>query len=106
VTIAFVDDGGQLLWLLRLDGAAPVSAQFAPAMARAAAMGRRESKAYEDIINQGRVAFLSAPSLEGMLEGGVPILSRGHCVGAVGVSGVKSHEDAQIARAGIASLQP
>ena len=41
---------------------------------------------------------------EGMLEGGVPILVDGHCVGAVGVSGVKSNEDAQIARAGIAAL--
>jgi glc operon protein GlcG len=106
VTIAIVDDGGHLLWLQRLDGAAPVSAQIAPAKARTAAMGRRDSKAYEDIINQGRVAFLSAPSLQGMLEGGVPIMAGGHCVGAVGVSGVKSHEDAQIARAGIASVLP
>jgi len=106
VTIAIVDDGGHLLWLQRLDGAPPVSAQIAPAKARTAAMGRRDSKAYEDIINQGRVAFLSAPSLEGMLEGGVPIMAGGHCAGAVGVSGVKSHEDAQIARAGIASVLP
>ncbi len=106
VTIAIVDDGGHLLWLQRLDGAAPVSAQIAPAKARTAAMGRRDSKAYEDIINQGRVAFLSAPSLQGMLEGGVPIMADGHCVGAVGVSGVKSHEDAQIARAGISSVLP
>jgi glc operon protein GlcG len=106
VTIAIVDDGGHLLWLQRLDGAAPVSARIAPAKARTAAMGRRDSKAYEDIINQGRVAFLSAPSLQGMLEGGVPIMAGGHCVGAVGVSGVKSHEDAQIARAGIASVLP
>jgi glc operon protein GlcG len=106
VMIAIVDDGGHLLWLQRLDGAAPVSARIAPAKARTAAMGRRDSKAYEDIINQGRVAFLSAPSLQGMLEGGVPIMAGGHCVGAVGVSGVKSHEDAQIARAGIASVLP
>ena len=104
VTIAVVDDGGHLLWLQRLDGAPPVSAQIGPAKARTAAMGRRESKAYEDIINQGRTAFLSAPALEGMLEGGVPIVVGGHCAGAVGVSGVKSHEDAQIARAGIAAL--
>ena len=104
VTIAVVDDGGHLLWLQRLDGAPPVSAQIGPAKARTAAMGRRESKAYEDIINQGRTAFLSAPALEGMLEGGVPIVVGGHCAGAVGVSGVKSHEDAQVARAGIAAL--
>jgi uncharacterized protein GlcG (DUF336 family) len=104
VSIAIVDDGGHLLWLQRLDGAAPISAQIAPAKARTAALGRRESKVYEDLINQGRVAFLSAPGLEGMLEGGVPLLVDGQCIGAVGVSGVKSHEDAQIARAGIAAL--
>ncbi len=104
VTIAVVDDGGHLLWLQRLDGAAPISAQIGPAKARTAALGRRESKVYEDVINGGRTAFLSAPVLEGMLEGGVPVLIDGHCVGAVGVSGVKSSEDAQIARAGIAAL--
>ncbi len=104
VSIAVVDDGGHLLWLQRLDGAAPVSAEIAPAKARTAAVGRRESKVYEDMINQGRVSFLSAPLLHGMLEGGVPIVVDGECVGAVGVSGVKSSEDAQIARAGIAAL--
>jgi len=104
VTIAIVDDGGHLLWLQRLDGAAPVSSHIAPAKARTAALGRRESKGYEDVINQGRYSFLSAPTLEGMLEGGVPVMVNGQCVGAVGVSGVKSNEDAQIARAGIAAL--
>jgi uncharacterized protein GlcG (DUF336 family) len=103
VTFAIVDDGGHLLWLQRLDGAAPISSEIAPAKARTAALGRRESKVYEDTINGGRTSFLSAP-LEGMLEGGVPILNQGHCLGAVGVSGVKSTEDAQIARAGIAAL--
>ncbi|ALT76916.1 MULTISPECIES: GlcG/HbpS family heme-binding protein [unclassified Roseateles] len=104
VSIAIVDDGGHLLWLQRLDGAAAISAQIAPAKAHTSALGRRESKIYEDIINQGRVSFLSAPGLNGLLEGGVPILVDGQCVGAVGVSGVKSTEDAQIARAGIAAL--
>lgn len=104
VTIAIVDDGGHLLWLQRRDGAAPVSAEIAPAKARTAALGRRESRVYEEMINQGRVSFLSAPGLQGMLEGGVPVMVDGHCVGAVGVSGVKSSEDAQIARAGIAAL--
>ena len=105
VTLAVVDAGGHLLWLQRLDGAAPISAEIAPAKARTAAMGRRETKVYEDMINQGRTSFLSAPAIKGMLEGGVPILVDGHCVGAVGVSGVKSSEDAQIAKAGIAALQ-
>ncbi|MFM6990582.1 MAG: GlcG/HbpS family heme-binding protein [Rhodoferax sp.] len=104
VTIAIVDDGGNLLWLQRLDGAAPISSLIAPAKARTAALGRRESKVYEDIINGGRFSFLSAPTLDGMLEGGVPVLKDGQCLGAVGVSGVKSTEDAQIARAGLAAI--
>ncbi len=104
VTIAIVDDGGHLLWLQRLDGAAALSAQIGPAKARTAALGRRESKVYEDIINGGRTAFLTAPGVDGLLEGGVPIIKDGQCLGAVGVSGVKSNEDAQIARAGIAAL--
>jgi uncharacterized protein GlcG (DUF336 family) len=104
VTIAIVDDGGHLLWLQRLDGAAPVSAHIAPAKAHTAALGRRESKIYEDVINSGRYSFLSAPDLKGLLEGGVPIIKDGQVIGAVGVSGVKSNEDAQIAKAGIAAL--
>jgi uncharacterized protein GlcG (DUF336 family) len=104
VSICIVDDGGHMLWFQRLDGAAPVSAHIAPGKALTAAMGRRESKAYEDMINGGRVSFLSAPGLEAMLEGGVPIMKDGQCLGAVGVSGVKSTEDAQIAKAGIAAI--
>jgi len=104
VSIAIVDAGGHLLWLQRLDGAAPISAQIAPAKAHTAALGRRESKSYEDMINQGRVSFLSVPGLQGLLEGGVPILVDGQCIGAVGVSGVKSSEDVEIAKAGIAAL--
>ena len=104
VTIAIVDDGGHLLWLQRLDGAPAISSHIAPAKAHSAALGRRESKVYEDVINGGRTSFLSAPAVAGMLEGGVPILKDGQCLGAVGVSGVKSSEDAQIARAGIAAI--
>ena len=104
VTVAIVDDGGHLLHLHRLDGAAPVSAHIAPAKAHSAALGRRDTKGYEDMINQGRYAFLSAPTVEGLLEGGVPIMKDGQCIGAVGVSGVKAPEDAQVARAGVAAL--
>ncbi len=104
VTIAIVDDGGHLLGLQRLDGAAPSTAHMAPAKAHTAAMGRRDSKVFEDMINGGRTSFLSAPVLHGMLEGGVVIMKDGQCLGAVGVSGVKSTEDAQIARAGIAAI--
>ncbi len=104
VTIAIVDDGGHLLHLQRLDGAAPISAHIGAAKARSAALGRRDTKGYEDMINQGRYAFLSVPEVDGLLEGGVPIMKDGQCLGAVGVSGVKSTEDAQVARAGANAL--
>ena len=104
VVIAVVDDGGHLWRLQRLDGAAPISSEIAPAKARTAALGRRESKAYEDRINQGRVAFLSAP-MHGMLEGGVPIVVDGKIIGAIGVSGVMSNQDAEVAMAGAAAAK-
>ena len=104
VSIAIVDDGGHLLHLSRLDGASPLTSHMAPAKANTAAMGRRETRIYEELINSGRSSFLSAPYVEGLLEGAVPIMKDGFCLGPVGVSGVKSAEDAQIARAGIAAL--
>ncbi len=104
VCIAIVDDGGHLLQLQRLDGAATTSSYISTSKAHTAALGRRESKVYEDMINGGRTSFLSAPMLHGLMEGGVPIIVDGQCIGAIGVSGVKSTEDAQVARAGIAAL--
>jgi len=104
VSIAIVDDGGHLLAFQRLDGAAPLTSHIAPAKAKTSALGRRETKIYEDIINNGRTAFVTAPFVEGMLEGGVPIVVDGQVIGAVGVSGVKSEQDAQIAKVGIAAL--
>ncbi|WP_353235416.1 heme-binding protein [Diaphorobacter ruginosibacter] len=104
VAIAIVDNGGHLLWLERLDGTAPVSSHICQAKARTAALGCRESRLYEEMINGGRTSFLSVPEIDGLLEGGVPIMKDGQCLGAVGVSGVKSTEDAQIAKAGIAAL--
>ena len=82
----------------------PLSAQIAPAKARTSALGRKATLDYETMINAGRTAFVTVPGVDGLLEGGVPIMAEGHCIGAVGVSGVKSSEDAQIARAGIAAL--
>lgn len=105
VTIAVADDGGHLLGLIRLDGAPPMSAHIGPSKAKTAAMARKETKILEDVINNGRTAFVTAPYVDGLLEGGVPIVVDGQCVGAVGVSGVKSDQDAQIARAGIAALK-
>lgn len=104
VCIAIVDDGGHLLHLQRLDGVGASASYIATSKAQTAALGRRESKVYEDMVNGGRTAFLSAPMLRGMLEGGVPIMVDGQCIGAVGVSGVKSTQDAQVAKAGIAAL--
>jgi glc operon protein GlcG len=104
VTIAVCDDGGHVLGLTRRDGCAPVSAYIAQEKARAAAMGKRETRVYEEIINNGRTAFLSAPHISGMLEGGVNIEVNGFTIGAVGVSGVKSAEDAATAKAGLAAI--
>jgi len=101
VAIAIVDDGGHLMWLQRLDGAPLTSSQIATGKAHTSAMGRRPSKAYADRISSGEVAVLSMPGELTFLEGGEPILVEGEVVGAVGVSGVRSAEDAQIARAGI-----
>jgi glc operon protein GlcG len=103
VAIAVVDDGGHPLALERLDGCAPIGAYIATEKARSAAIGRRETKGYEDMVNGGRSAFLSAPLLTS-LEGGVPVLVDGQVIGAVGVSGVKAEQDAQVAKAGIAAL--
>jgi len=103
VTVAIVDDGGHPLALERLDGCAPISAYIATEKARSAALGRRETKGYEDMVNGGRTAFVSAPLLTS-LEGGVPVRVDGQVVGAVGVSGVKAEQDAQVAAAGAAAL--
>lgn len=103
VSIAVVDDGGHPLGFLRLSDAAPVTAQIAFGKARTAALGRRESKFYEEAVKNGRTAFLSVSDLT-MLEGAVPVLVGGQCAGAIGVSGVKSDQDAQIASAGVRAI--
>ncbi|HEY3918380.1 MAG TPA: heme-binding protein [Stellaceae bacterium] len=102
VAIAIVDDAGQLWQLQRLEGAGRVTANVALGKARTAAMMGRPSKMMEDRIKE-RPAFLLFPDIL-PIQGGVPILSGGECVGAIGVSGVQSHEDEQVANAGIAAL--
>lgn len=104
VTIAIVDDGGHLMWLQRLDGAPLTSMQIATGKAHTSAMGRRPSKSYADRIAGGEIVVLSMPGGLTFLEGGEPIVIDGDCVGAVGVSGVKSAEDAHIARHGISAF--
>jgi len=103
VTIAVVDDGGHPLALERLDGCAPASAYIAMEKARTAALGRKETRDYEEMVNGGRTAFVTAPQLTS-LEGGVPLRVDGQVVGAIGVSGVKAEQDAQVAKAGAAAL--
>jgi glc operon protein GlcG len=103
VSIAVVDDGGHLLGFERLDGCSPIGGYIAVEKARTSALGRRESKDYEQMINNGRTAFTTAPLLTS-LEGGVPVIIDGEVIGAVGVSGVKAEQDAQIAKAGVAAV--
>ena len=98
VSIALVDETGNLLAMKRMDGAAPMTANLAIEKARCSAMSRRPSKLFEDIIKGGQMGFLTMESFSGMLEGGEPILYQGQLVGAMGVSGVKSFEDAEIAQ--------
>ena len=105
VSIAVVDAGGHPLAFYRLPDTAAATAAIALSKARTAALVGRDTKHYEEMINKGRPAFLSAPGLEAKLEGGVPIEVDGRCIGAVGVSGVLPAQDADVARAGIAKLQ-
>jgi glc operon protein GlcG len=102
VSIAVVDDGGYLLYLERLDGAGPVTAEVATEKAVTSARTRRPSKFWEDRIKE-RPSFLKFPGVL-PLQGGVPVMYQNECVGAIGVSGVQSHEDEQIANAVAAAL--
>ena len=102
VVIAILDDGGHLMWLQRMDGATPFNAQVAVEKGRSAAVSRRSTKNWEERIAGGRMAVLNMPVLP--VQGGLPIMHQGQCVGAIGVSGVQSHEDEQIAQAGLDAL--
>ncbi|MCK6394741.1 heme-binding protein [Zoogloea sp.] len=102
VSIAVCDAGGHPLWLQRMDDAPLMSAAVAPEKARTCVLSGKPSKAFEDMVNNGRIAALAMPVVP--LEGGEPILIDGRVIGAVGVSGVKAGEDAQVARAGVAAL--
>lgn len=101
VSIAVVDETGNLLAMKRIDGAAPMTANLAIEKAKCSAMSRRPSKLFEDIIKGGQMGFLTMESFSGMLEGGEPIMYEEQLVGAVGVSGVKSFQDAEIAQVAI-----
>ena len=102
VVIAILDDGGHLLMLERMDGATPANAEIAVQKGRSAAISRRSTKIWEDRIKDGRLSMLKMPVLP--VQGGIPIMYQGECVGGIGVSGVQSHEDEQIAQAGANAL--
>lgn len=97
VSIAVVDETGVLLTMKRMDGASPMTANLCIEKAKCSAMSRRPSKLFEDLIRSGQMGFLSMQSFSGMLEGGEPIMYEGQLVGAIGVSGAKSFQDAEIA---------
>lgn len=106
VSIAVVDAGGHMLGFYRMDKAAPMSAHVSFEKAKTAALGAKETKIFEEMINKGRTAFVSpAPAISGLLEGGVNIVKDGYTIGAVGVSGVQAAQDAETAAAGIQSLK-
>ncbi|HET6375779.1 MAG TPA: heme-binding protein [Methylocella sp.] len=102
VTIAVVDDGGNLLFLQRLDDAPLGSITVAQEKARTALLFKRPTKVFEEIVAGGRVAMLTLPGAT-PIEGGLPLVNNGQIIGAIGVSGVQSPQDAQIAQAGAAA---
>lgn len=100
VTIAVLDEGGNLLYLQRLDEAPLGSILVAQEKARTALLFKRPTKAFEEIIANGRAAMLTLPGAT-PIEGGLPLLNNGSIVGSIGISGVQSPQDAQIAQAGV-----
>ena len=103
VAIAILDDGGHLMHFARMDGASPANAAIAVDKARTAAISRRSSGKWEQLVKDGRTGMLNMPGIL-PVQGGVPIVAEGTCIGAVGVSGVQSAQDEQIAQAGIDAL--
>jgi glc operon protein GlcG len=102
VCIAVLDDGGHLLHLARMDGASPANARIAIAKGRTAAETRRSTAVWQERIAK-RPELLMMPEVT-PVQGGLPIMAEGVCVGAVGISGVQSHEDEQVAAAGIKAI--
>jgi uncharacterized protein GlcG (DUF336 family) len=103
VCIAILDDGGHLMHFARMDGATPANAGIAVEKGRTAAISRRSSGKWQDIVKSGRTEMLKMPGIL-PVQGGMPIVADGTCIGAVGVSGVQSDQDEQIAQAGIDAL--
>ena len=101
VAVAVCDDGGNIIAMERAPDVPPISANIAMNKARTAALGRRDSRIYEEQINNGRQALLSAPEIAGLMTGGVPIIFQSTCVGALGVSNLKPEQDEEVAKSGL-----
>jgi uncharacterized protein GlcG (DUF336 family) len=100
VTISVIDDGGNLLYLQRLDDAPVGSVTVSQEKARTAFLFKRTTKSIEEAVAGGRAVMLTLPGAT-PIEGGLPLLHEGRMVGAIGVSGVQSPQDAQVAQAGV-----
>jgi glc operon protein GlcG len=105
VAIAVVDAAGGLILFQILDDTQPGSQEVAVHKARTAARFKRPTKALEETIAGGRQALLSLPGVTAV-EGGLPIVVAGRVVGAVGVSGMQSSQDSQVAEAGLGAFRP
>ena len=103
VAIAIVDDSGAVILLERLDGCGAIASEVAIGKARTSALTKRPTKFFEDRVKE-RPGFVTFPTPGVMFQGGLPLVHQGECVGAIGVSGVQSHEDEQIAQAGVTAL--
>src|SRR5689334_11144598 len=102
VSVTIVDDAGFLLGFERMDGAPPISTEVSFGKARTSALTKRPSKFFEDRVKE-RPAFANFPAGV-LIQGALPIMHQNECVGAIGVSGVQSHEDEQIALAGLNAI--
>jgi len=103
--IAIVDDGGNLLYLERIDGTFPAGAMISIGKARTAALFKKPTAAFEDVIKNGRTAMVALSDFT-PLQGGVPIEIDGRVIGAIGVSGASSQSrDEAVAKAGAAALR-
>lgn len=104
VSIAVVDEGGYLIHVERLDAASLQTPEVAISKARTAALSRRPTKALEDVVKERPSTALFPGRLP--VQGGIPIFFREQCVGGIGVSGVQSHEDEEVAKAGLEAMAP
>lgn len=104
VVIAILDAGGHLILLRKMDGTQIGSVEVAQAKAKSAVYFKRSTKVFEDGMNEGNNRITTLPNAVA-LEGGVPIFRDGHCIGAIGISGVRSDQDGIIAKAGLSVLE-